>query len=532
MKAKDKRKKAKGKSAVNGAGIKLLPFAFCLLSFAFGATPEDLKREAIQQVESRRTFTQHIVDSIFSFAELGFQEFETAAYVTGLLEKEGFQVTRGVAGMPTAFVATWGTGKPVIGFMADIDGLPETSQKPGVAYHTPLIPNGPGHGEGHNAGQAVNVTAAIVVKNLMQKYKIPGTIRVYPGVAEELLASRTYMVNAGLFRDLDLMLSTHIASDFSTAYGPSGSGLVSTQYNFHGQSAHGAGSPWRGRSALDAVELMDVGWNFRREHLRPEHRSHYVIVNGGDQPNVVPPEASVWYFFREWDYDRIRELHAIGTKIARAAAEMTDTTMTERVLAATWPGHFNKPIAEALMKNIKAVGMPEWSEADQTLARAAQTEMKSKAEGLKREVTDLKTSGDNLGAGSDDIAEVSWNLPTIVLRYPGNIPGMIGHHWSSGIAMATPIAHKGSTAGAKAHVMTALDLFMNPELVTAAKVYFEQQTKETKWKSLIPEGTTAPIDLNKEKMERFRPELNKLRYDPTKYKTYMEQLGITYPTTK
>src|SRR6266542_3819482 len=219
---------------------------------------EDLKQQAVQQVESRRTFTQQMVDSIFSFSELGFQENDTAGYVTGILEKNGFQVTRGVAGMPTAFVASWGSGKPVIGFMADIDGLPETSQKPGVAYHDPLIANGPGHGEGHNAGQAVNVTAAIAVKKLMEKYKIPGTVRVYPGVAEELLASRTYMVNAGLFRDLDVMLSTHISSDFSTNYGASGSGLVSTQFNFHGQSAHGASSPWRGRSALDAVELMDV----------------------------------------------------------------------------------------------------------------------------------------------------------------------------------------------------------------------------------------------------------------------------------
>src|SRR5688500_5394445 len=188
------------------------------------------------------------------------------------------------------------------------------------------------------------------------------------------------MVNAGLFRDLDVMLSSHISSDFTTSYGASGSGLVSAQYSFHGTSAHGAGSPWMGRSALDAVELMNVGWNFRREHLRPEHRSHYVVVHGGDQPNVVPPVATVWYFLREWECDRINELHAIGTKIANAAAQMTDTTMTERVLGAAWPGHYNKALAEALHANIKRVGMPVWSEADQALARAAQTEMKSKVE--------------------------------------------------------------------------------------------------------------------------------------------------------
>src|SRR3954453_19018417 len=184
------------------------------LAITAQSTPEVLKQAAAEMIEGRRVFTQQMVDSIFSFSELGYEEKWTADYVTGILAKEGFRITRGQAGMPTAFVAEWGSGKPVIGFMADIDGLPETSQKPGVAYHDPLIPNGPGHGEGHNAGQAVNVTAAIVVKQLMEKNGLKGTIRVYPGIAEELLGSRTYMVNAGLFRDLDIMLSTHISSDF------------------------------------------------------------------------------------------------------------------------------------------------------------------------------------------------------------------------------------------------------------------------------------------------------------------------------
>ncbi len=507
--------------------------ALLVLSAALAAQQqtEQLKREALEIVGRERTLTQQIVDSLFSFAELGFQEQDTSDYLCHLLEKEGFRITRGVAGMPTAFVAEWGAGKPVIGFMADIDGLPETSQKPGVAYYAPLIEGGPGHGEGHNSGQAVQVTAAVAVKRLIEKHRIAGTLRVYPGVAEELLASRTFMVLAGLFRDVDAMVSCHVASDFSTGYGPAGSGLVSTQYTFHGRSAHSAGSPWAGRSALDAVELMDIGWNFRREHLRPEQRSHYVITQGGDQPNVVPPVATVWYFFREWDYDRIRELHDTGTRIAQAAAMMTDTTMSERPLASTWPGHFNKPMAEALMANIKRVGMPEWSPADDRMARAAQAMMKAKVAGLHTEVKEI-TPGSSAGAGSDDIAEVSWNVPTVVVRYPANIPGMIGHHWSSGIAMATPIAHKGSTAGAKASALTAIDLLTNPELLAAAKKYFAEQTKETKWKPLIPEDTKPPIELNREKMERFRPQLRKLRYDPEKYRTYMEQLGIEYPTVK
>src|SRR4051794_8139181 len=233
-----------------------------LASKSHAQSPElkTLKQAALEIADARRKFAQVMVDSIFSFSELGYQEVETSKYITGILEKEGFQVTRGVAGMPTAFVASWGSGKPVIGLMADIDGLPETSQKPGVAYHDPLIQGGPGHGEGHNAGQAVTVTAALVIKSIMQKYNIPGTLRIYPGVAEEQLGSRNYMVRAGLFKDLDVMLSTHIASTFGTNWGGgSNTGLVSTVYSFHGRSAHSAGSPWAGRSALDAVELMNIG---------------------------------------------------------------------------------------------------------------------------------------------------------------------------------------------------------------------------------------------------------------------------------
>jgi len=516
--------------------LRCLPPLLFAAALAAQTPPSGVLKQAAQEMaDARAKLTQEIVDSIFSFSELGYQEIETSAYVTGLLEKDGFRITRGAAGMPTAWVAEWGSGKPVIGLMADIDGLPETSQKPGVAFQAPLIPNGPGHGEGHNAGQAVNVTAALVVKALMQKYNITGTLRLYPGVAEELLGSRTYMVNAGLFKDLDIMLSSHISTGFNTAWGfPTGSGLVSTQYSFHGRSAHGAGSPWMGRSALDGVELMNTGWNFRREHIRPESRSHYVIVHGGDQPNVVPPEATVWYFFREWDYQRINDLHAIGTKIAQAAAMMTDTTMTERVLGAAWPGAFNKPLAEALQANIDKVGMPQWSAADVKLAEAAQKMMGSPTKGLPKETGKLIAANGEPGSGggSDDIAEVSWNLPTVVLRYPGNIPGMVGHHWSSAIAMATPIAHKGATAGAKAHAMTIMDLLTNPALIASAKQYFAEMTKDTKWQSLIPPDTKAPIHFNQEKMERVRPQLRKLRYDPTRYKTYLEQLGIEYPTVQ
>ena len=491
--------------------------------------PEELRQEASERAEARAKLVQVVVDSMFSFSELGYQESESVSYLTGILEKEGFRIELGVAGMPTAFVAEWGSGKPVIGLMADIDGLPETSQKPGVAKHDPLIEGGPGHGEGHNAGQAVNVTAALVVKEMLEKHSLKGTIRVYPGVAEELLGSRTYMARDGLFKDLDIMLSAHVSNAFSTNWGIRGLAMVSTQYTFHGVTAHGAGSPWRGRSALDAVELMNIGWNYRREHLRLQQRSHYVVTNGGNQPNVVPSEAAVWYFFREVDYPHLKELHALGTKIADAAAQMTDTTVTERVVGAAWQGHYNKPLAEVLHANIERVGMPTWDDDDQALAKAVQRLMGADEEGLRTETSELQ-DGSTTASGSDDIAEVSWNVPTVNLRYPANIPGTVGHHWSSGIAMATPIAHKGAIAGAKAQAMTAIELFANPELVVKAQDYFREQTKDTKWESLIPADVGPPVHFNREKMERFRPQLETLRYDPEKYDSYLEQLGIEYPT--
>ncbi|HEX9887808.1 MAG TPA: peptidase dimerization domain-containing protein, partial [Longimicrobiales bacterium] len=413
-------------------------------------------------------------------------------------------------------------------------GLPETSQRPGVAYHDPLIPGGPGHGEGHNSAAAVDVVGAIAAKRVMEKYGLSGTLKVIPGVAEELVASRTFMVNAGLFEGVDVMLSTHVSNSTSTTWGISGSGLVSTLFSFHGRSAHGAGSPWAGRSALDAVELMNVGWNFRREHLRLQQRSHYMIYHGGNQPNVVPSEASVWYYFRELDYDRIKELHELGRTMARGAALMTETEVTERVLGSAWPSNMNRVLAEVMHGNILEVGLPEWSEADQALAKAAQREMGSDTVGLRTELQDsLREASQGTGGGSDDIAEVSWNLPTVRLRYAANIPGMTGHHWSSAIAMATPIAHKGANHGAQIIAMTAVDLAADPSTVEEAWTYHrEVTTKDYTWTSLIPEGTEPPTFLNAEKMERYRPLIEPNIYDPTRFDTYLEQLGIEYPTVR
>jgi aminobenzoyl-glutamate utilization protein B len=503
-----------------------------------------LKADMSGQIDAMKKQAQVMVDTVFSFGELGFQEFETSKYLADTLEKNGFKIERGIAGIPTAFMATWGEGKPVIALGSDIDDIPQASQKPGVAYHDPLIEGAPGHGEGHNSGMPLNIIAALAVKKVMEREHLQGTIKLWPGVAEELLGAKAWYVKAGAFKDVDAVLFCHVASDFGVSYGPSPSnGMVSVEYSFQGESAHAAGAPWRGRSALDAVELMDVGWNFRREHLRLATRLHYVITNGGDQPNVVPPNAAVWYYFREADYDHIMNLWRIGDNMAKAATLMTDTTYTSRLLGSAWPGYFNKPIAEAMYENIKRVGLPQWSEADQTLAKALQHELKQEEKGLPVKLRELKPpktiDPDDMeagnvgptGGGSDDIGDISWNVPTIVLRYPSNIPGGPGHNWANGVSMATPIAHKGVIAGAKAQAFTMLDLLLHPELVNQSWDYFRNvQTKTVKYQSFIRPDDKPAIWLNQKIMEQYRPRMKTMYYDPAKYDTYLDQLGIKYPT--
>jgi len=510
-------------------------FAVALAGAAPAAGPSGLKGRVVADVDARAKLAQVITDSVFSFSELGFHEDETSRYLTDLLEKNGFTVKRGVAGLPTGWVATWthGTSGPVIALGSDIDGIPKASQKPGVPYHDPMVAGAPGHGEGHNSGQAVNIVAALAVKEEMEKHNIPGTLMLWPGVAEELVAGKAFFVRNGVFKGVDAVIFTHVSDNLTVSWGqPSGTGLVSVEYTFHGESAHSAGAPWRGRSALDAVELMDIGWNFKREHLRPEQRSHYVITDGGDQPNVVPSLASVWYYFREQSFDQIKQLYATGNDMAAGAAKMTNTTVTQRILGTAAPQHFNKPMAEAAYANILMVGLPKWSADDQAFAKQVQKNIGApEVKGLDTKLDELKVpEKEPKSGGSDDIGDISWTLPTITIRYPANIPGLPGHNWANGIAMATPIAHKGVVAGSKAVAMTVVDLLTNPKLLAAAKDYFVHvQTKTQKYVPMIGPNDKPALELNAATMARFKPALSKFYYDPEHYPTYLDQLGIKYP---
>jgi len=524
--------------------FKILFLPFLLIGLSLSAQKankihniEVLKEKSALLVEDNSKLSQVMVDKIFSFSELGFQEEASSKYLTDMLKRKGFDIQYGVSGIPTAWFATWSNGEgPVIALGSDVDCIPKASQYPGVAYHKPIVDGAPGHGEGHNAGIPLNISAAFSVQEIMKKEGVGGTLILWPGIAEELVAAKAWFTRDGMFKNIDLCIFTHVSSNMAVSWGQSsGTGLISVAYTFDGEAAHAAGAPWRGKSALDAAELMNVGWNYKREHLDPLKRSHSIFTDGGDQPNVVPSKATIWYYFRDVTYKGIMEMYEIGNNIAQGAALMTDTKVSSQILGTAWPRHFNKVIAETMNQNIQKIGLPEWSEADQTLAKAVQKEVKSsKSEGLDKELEGLIPPVEKpVSGGSDDIGDVSWTVPTVTLSFPSNIPGLQGHHWSNAIAMATPIAHKGVTAGAKVVAMTVLDFLLKPGLVEASWKYFnEVQTAETQYTPMISKEDMPPIYLNKDIMSQYKEALKPFYYNEKKYDSYLEQLGVSYPTLK
>jgi aminobenzoyl-glutamate utilization protein B len=453
----------------------------------------------------------NISDAIWNFAELGMQEFRSSALLIKTLEGEGFTVDKGVAGMPTCFVASWGDGKPVIGILGEYDALPTISQKALVPYQAPIVDGAPGHGCGHNMMGTAGIAAAIAVKRSMEQNKLKGTIRFFGSPAEETVISRPYMVREGVFKDVDAVIDNHASSELSTCYGVRGNAVMSVVFSFRGKTAHAAFAPWEGKSALDGVELMNIASNYLREHLFYTSRLHYVITEGGEAPNVVPDRASVWYYIRNTD-DRLEEMYKRVLDCARGAALSSGTVLdTVTILTAIHQLHPNKGMAEAIQKNIELIGMPQWSDNEQIYAKALQKELGEKQTGYDTKFKPLSPPEDGQSDGSSsDVGEVTLVVPTATLSFPGGVPGGIGHHWSVVASTYGSAAWKGVNTGAKVMAATALDLLTNPKLLEGIRKEFSESSKEHPYKSFLPDGAKPPLNLNKALMDKYRDAMMKL----------------------
>src|SRR5215468_5558659 len=380
------------------------------------AEPDGAKALAYAAVERNAEQIATIGDSVYYFAELGMQEFESAKFVKRVLESIGFTVEAGAAGMPTNIWAHWGTGKPQIVIVSEMDALPGGSQTPGSIERKPLIPGAPGHMEGHNTHPGVAIGAAYAVKQAMQRYNIPGSVAISLGPAEEQIISRPYLVRAGQFKDADIAILMHLGDNFAAGYGLMNYAAISAKFTFHGKTAHGAVNPWDGKDAVDAVELMDIGFDKLREHLRPSYRAHRTITVGGIQPNIIPDKGQIWWFVRDASMPAAKETYDKLLKIAEGAALMTGTTYDVKYAASAWPQLASKTIAEAIQKNIDTVGVPKWSEEEQKFARDFQ-------KSADRPVVGLRTTPAALGerqqsTSSNDNGDVTWVVPAGLLTFP------------------------------------------------------------------------------------------------------------------
>lgn len=472
-----------------------------------GASADERKQLAFDTVDRNAAQMTLLSDSLFYFGELGMQEVESSKLLKETLEAAGFKVELGGAGMPTNVWATYGSGRPKIAIVTEIDALPGGSQTAGTYERKPLVSGGPGHMEGHNTHGGVASTAAFAVKQAMQRFNIPGTVAISFGPAEEQLASRPFLVRAGYFKDVDAVLYLHIGDVSTTGYGLQNYAAISSVFTFHGKTAHGAVNPWDGKDAVDAVELMDIGFDKLREHLHPTYRAHRTITVGGIQPNIIADTGQIWWFVRDASMPEAKQTYEKLLKIAEGAALMTGTTYDVKYAASAWPQLGNKAIAEAIQKNIDTVGMPKWSDEEQKFARDFQKFAEKPEMGLRLQTTPL--GGRPQSYSSNDNGDVSWVVPAGIVNFPASVPGIGYHEWKAAVTPVSSISHKGQVVGAKVLAASIIDLMTSPELVQKARAEFETESKKTPYFSLLPADVQPPVDLNRADMEKYRPEMRK-----------------------
>jgi aminobenzoyl-glutamate utilization protein B len=467
------------------------------------------KEIALGWIDENEKRIIEVSDKAWEYAEVGLLEYKTSELLSKEIEKHGFQLERGVAGMPTAFVATWGSGKPVIGVMGELDALAGVSQK-AVPYKDPVVEGGPGHGCGHNIHGTSGMAGAIAIKTAMEEKKLPGTIKFYGCPAEETLVGKVFMVRDGLFDGVDACLSHHPSSANSAGTGSSNA-MNSVKFHFHGRTAHAAGDPESGISALDAVELMSNGVNFMREHIIEKARVHYVTEVGGGQPNVVPAYARTWFYVRAPEREQVEQIYDWVLEIADGADKMARTTHEVEFLTGCYNMLPNKGLSDLVISNMREIGAPVHTDEEIEFARkmneSISPEMKKESlrkserpgwEKMLDELFDERVLEDyregKVGAGSTDVSDVSWVTPTMEFGTTCCMLGTPGHSWQITAQSGMSIGHKGLIFASKVIAASGLDLLTKPSLLKAVRDEWEERLAGRVYKTPIPADLAPPLD--------------------------------------
>jgi len=478
-----------------------------------------LKEKAWGWIGGNRERLIELSDEIWEYAELGLVEERSSKLLADELERHGFTVERGVAGMPTAFVATYGKEKPAVGLMGEYDALPGISNKK-VPRKEPLREGAPGHGCGHNIHGVTAVAAAIAVRHTLEEEGIKGTVKFFGSPAEENYDGKVFMVRAGCFDGVDACLSHHPGS-ISSASLASSTAVNSVKFHFYGKTSHAAGSPEQGRSALDAIELMNVGVNYLREHVIDKARIHYVIEEGGGQPNVVPDYARSWYYVRAPERDQLEPIYARVLKIAEGAAMMTETRLKVEFIAGIYNLLPSKTLSGVVVGNMREVGAPSYTEEELDFARkiAETVPREQKIDNMRKaklpnweryvnvdlvtEILDPWNEGEVSG-GSTDVSDVSWKTPAMEFSTTTFVLGAPGHSWQAVACSGTSIGHKSLIFAAKTMAGSALDLLTKPEFLRKAKEEHEEKMKGRVYRCPIPADINPPLEMARATAIRLR----------------------------
>ena len=461
-----------------------------LLALGLAAFPMS-GAEIGELVEQRRSEAIAIASDLFDYAELGYQEVKSSARLATYLEEHGFAVTTGVAGMPTSFIATRGTGKPVIAVLAEFDALPSLSQA-AVPRRQPVVENGAGHACGHHLFGSASATAGIAIAEWLSATGTNGTVRVYGTPAEEGGSGKVYMTREGLFDDVDVALHWH-PNDRNVAVPESSNGNKSARFTFRGIAAHAAAAPHRGRSALDGVEAMNYMTNLIREHMPSQARIHYIITHGGDAPNVVPERAQVYYYVRHPERDEVEVLFDRVVAAAEGAALGTGTRVGYEVMHGNYPLLPNEVLARTIYDEMRELGGVTYDETELEFAKAIRKSLFGNQRPLSR-AREIAPFEFRQKTGSTDVGDVSWNVPTAGFGTATWVPGTVAHSWQAVAAGGMSIGHKGMMLAAKVLAATARKLYVDPKLVAAARTEFEQRRgKSFVYRPLLGDRT-PPLD--------------------------------------